>query len=432
MVASSTVKRDSREFQVGAERVLQRVRRALTAVVHSIPGESVARPAELAEVLKLDNGLAWKISKAIEGDDPFRVAHHLPGNRGLQILLRAAKRKQVPAAYLAEAELAFGELREFVRIHAGARKYFNMLTTGQARTRRAEADQTHRRGAFEHLSYVFGVHAKTQIRTYIVYPSADGVSVDVASIVGYVDVRRIRTSVPWRITSLHSIDVAGRVRTVFRRRPLDPTASESDLDLPLVRRFCSDPLPAFRAMRRVSGVVDHLLDDDRLGNTGLFTCITGEIVAAAEPRYRQDAHLEAAVLARVRTPCATLLFDWIIHRDLFGPVRPVASMYSDVFMRHPAEGLEECDRMPLHETPESLGAGTTGLALAGVPRYPELIEYALERLGLRGDCFETHRLTIGYPPIPSSVVMSHPLPAAPPVAPAGSESHQGNGDAAAV
>jgi hypothetical protein len=84
-------------------------------------------------------------------------------------------------------------------------------------------------------------------------------------------------------------------------------------------------------------------------------------------------------------------------------------MYSDVFMRDPAEGLEESDRVPLHERPESLGTGTSGLAVAGVPRYPELIEFVLERLGWNGDDFETHRLTIGFPPIPCSVVMSHPL-----------------------
>jgi hypothetical protein len=402
-------KPENRGFQAGAERVLQRVRRALTSLVHSIPGETVARPAELAEVLQLDNGLAWKISKAIEGDDPFRVAHHLPGNRGVQILLRAAKRKRVPITCIEETQLAFDELRAFVRAHAGDRKSFDMLTTGQARTRRGEADLTHRRGAFEHLRYVFGVHAKAQIRTYMVYPSADARSIDVVSIVGYLDVRRIRASVPWRITSLHTIDVTGTVRTDFDREPLDPVGLETHQGLPIVRRFCSDPLPAFRVKRRANGLVDHLLDDDRLGNTSLFTCFTAERVRAAEPRFPDAAHKDAAVLARVRTPCAMLLFDWIVHRDLFGTIRPAASMYSDVFMRDPAEGLEESDRVPLHERPESLGTGTSGLAVAGVPRYPELIEFVLERLGWNGDDFETHRLTIGFPPIPCSVVMSHPL-----------------------
>lgn len=406
-------RRGDRAFQSGAERVLQRVRRALHAVIHSVPGETIARPAQLAEVLKLDNGLAWKVSKAIEGEDPFHTAHLLPGARGVQILLRAAKRKRVPNSCIEEAQAAFVELREFVRVHAGDRKSFNMLTTGQTRTKRAEADLTHRRGAFEHLSYVFGVHAKMQIRTYIVQPSADGDAVDVASIAGYVDVRRIRASIPWRITSLHSIDVAGRVRTTFDREPLDPEARDAELGLPIIRRFCSDPLPPFRVVQRANGLVEHLLDDDRLGNTSLFSCITGEIVRAAEPRYRDPSHREAAVLARVRTPCATLLLDWIVHRDLVGPIRPTAAMYSDVFMRDPAEGLEECDRMPLYETPESLGRGTTGLFVGGAPRYAEMVEFAFDRLGWNGDDFLSHRLTIGFPPIPASVVMSHPLPAMP-------------------
>lgn len=409
MVVREKTKRDPRAFEAGAEQVLQRVRRALTAVVQSVPGENIARPAELAKALNVDNGLAWKVSKAIEGDDPFRAAQHLPGTRGVQILLRAAKRKRVAAAHIAEVEEAFVALREFVRIHAGDRKSFNMLTTGQSKTRRAEADLLHRRGAFEHLSYVFGVHARTHLRTYILWPSADGRQVDAISLVGYVDVRRIRTSVPWRITSMHSIDADGRMRTDFDRRPLDPECRPGD-GLPLIRRFCSDPLPAFRTVRRVSGLVEHLLAEERLGNTGMFTCLTGEIVRAAEPRFRDEAHRQAAVMARVRTPTASLLFDWIVHRDLYGPIRPEAGMYSDVFMRDPAE-LEDHDRMPLRETPEYLGTGTTALATSGVPRYAELIEYALDQVGLQGDDFETHRLTIGYPPIPSSVVMTHPLAA---------------------
>lgn len=414
MPVASKANRNDHQFEEVAEAILQRVRRALTRMIHSIPGENVTRPAQLAEALDLDTGLAWKLSKAIGGDDPFHAAQHLPGTRGLHILLRAAKRHHVPQEFLTDAEEAFGELRQFVRVHAGDRKSFNMLMAGQTRTKRAEADLVHRRGAFENLSYVFGVHAKTQIRTYILQPSADERSIDVASIVGFVDVRRIRASVPWRITRLHTIDRSGRLRTAFDRHPLDDVAPDNTGPaLPVMSQFCSDPLPSFRTVVRNNGLVDYLLDDERLGNSGLFTCATGEVVRSAEPRYRDEALRDMDALARVRTPCATLQFDLLVHNDLFGPIEPIASVYSDVFTREATEGFDECDRMPLHEKPESLGMGTTGLFVANVPRYAEMIEYAFDRLRWDARHFEAHRLTIAFPPIPSTVILSHPLPAPP-------------------
>jgi hypothetical protein len=69
--------------------------------------------------------------------------------------------------------------------------------------------------------------------------------------------------------------------------------------------------------------------------------------------------------------------------------------------------------MEPYESVTYLGKGPSVLYTADVPRYPELANYAFERLGWDGERFDVYRCRVEYPVLPSTVAMVFDLPEAP-------------------
>lgn len=407
--ASSTV------FADEVRDAVQHLRMALAEVCSAVPGQPADRASQLASALDLDEGLAWKLLKVIRTSDPFEATRYVPGQSGAEIFLGAARQKRVAQEVIARASEAFAEFRRLISEHAGDRRSFDMMAAGQIQRDRVWADQIHRKGAFQHLSYLYGIQARTELRTYVLAPSPNSETYDVLAIRGFYGVRRIRESVPWRVSRVYAVDDAGEIRTTFDREPIDVDAAADPRGdgLPLVRAFCTSPMPEFRRVHRARGVDDYLLNDDRLGNAGQFTCVVGEILREAEPRYRDARHNVLSLNANLRTPCERLVMDVLIHRDLFSRYEPSAAIYCDAFMRDPSEPFQPWDRMPMDETITPLGGGIAAVFTRDVPRYTELLSIALGRAGWDSEAFNAHRLCLAYPPVPTTVTVVHPLPERP-------------------
>jgi hypothetical protein len=387
----------------------------MARVIESLPGHRIRRAAELGDALDLDGRLAWKISRVVNDSDPFAAARFVPGAGGVREFLRAARRKQAAESDLEAVQDAYAGFSDLVRAHAGDRKTFDMMAAGLVKTDRARGELEHRKGAFHHLSYVLGVQAQTQLHTYILAPSNQAAFFDLAIIRGFVDLRRIRPSVPWRIIRPYTVDDAGNLRISFVRQPLEEAEASRppDLDLPIWSKFCSDPLPPFRRVAGSTGQVEYQLGEGNVGNAGLFTVVIAEVLQAVEPRYRDEHHHDLVVQARIRTPCKALVFDLLVHRGLFGRIAPTLLMYSDLFTGGLSAELQSCDRLPVFEKVEYLGEGIGAARAAEIPRYEEMVAEAFDRLRWDPEQFEVHRLRMLYPPIPSTVSLQHELPVSP-------------------
>ncbi len=399
------------DFPAHAEAVVRRLRSALAAVVSGIPGFSYRRPNDLAAELGLDPKLAWNVSRCLDTSDPFAAVRFLPGPTGIRALLRAAQRRAAPAAAIAETQAAFAAFQALVRTHAGSRKYFNMLAAGLASSDRLRADVEHRRLMFEGHVYVWGVRARTLFRANLARPSADGEHYDLVAVRGFIDFRRMRPNVAWRLGQSFSVDSTHRVHRDARRVPLDPTATGP---VPLLTEFCSQPIPVFRPVLGVHGEMEFEFVEDSVGDTARITCVTGELLRAVEPRFRTDLYDDFCNAFSIRTPAEVLVFDLWLHRDLFadrGALLP--ELYSDLFGGGPQLRYEPTDRLPLHDPLVPLGKGLDVIHTADIPRYPEMLRRALTRVGWNADEFDVYRLRIQYPPLPTTVMLRRPLPARP-------------------
>ena len=412
----STLGRSS-DFAEDARHAIQQLRNALGDVVEQLPGGRTMRPAHLADALELDTRLAWKISKIASADDPFLASQYVPGAGGLRIFLRAAARSHVDEQAIQRVNAAFAEYRKVMKAHAGDRDSFDAMLAAHVNVSQSRVDLTHRKAAFKHLSYIWGVQARTQLHTYLIQPSANPDRLDVATIRGFVDLRWIRPNVPWRIARFYTIGLEGRNQDQ-QREALSPAsdAVSATGDLPFMHEFCSKPLPPLRRTPSTRGDEVYQLVESPVGNKGLVTYIFGEVIRLGEPRYREGGYKSLVMFALPRTPCETLVFDILLHRDVIEKPAPTAALFNDLFDRASEGSPDDFDRLPLHERVEELGAGADATRTPDVPSYPEMTRHALKQLGWVEEEFRVFRLRIKYPPIPTAVELSQALPARPGVA----------------
>lgn len=403
------------DFEQHAEAVLRSLRTAFAAIIEELP-HSVERPQELSRALRIDRNLGWKINKLVQSPNPFLAAQHVPGSAAIQIFLDAAKRRNVSRASVDAARAALKDYEQLVREHAGDRASLDMMMTSCAPKGRERMDLTHRRAAFRSNSYIWGIQAKTQLKTDLLHPAGEAGMLDIAALRGFIGLRRIRANVTWTVARARCANDDGSLRRELNREPLDPgvRALGGEQPVPLLREFCSKPLPRFRRVGGPHGFLQDKIVEGPVGNKGALNCVTGEVVRAAVPYYRDQHNLHADLIARVRTPCEQLVFDQLVHEDLFGRESPELVVYSELSDDTPAPAFrEERLVLPVCDTVEYLGKGPDVLHTPAVPRYAEMARFVFDQLGWDGDRFNVFRVRMAFPPIPTSVVMQRVLPPRP-------------------
>lgn len=403
-----------RHFEEHAREVIARFRHAIGELVDDLPVDPTAGPTQMGREIKVDTKLAWKISHLLEHPDLFDAGRYIPGMAAVRRFLQAAARHHPPKEKIQAVKTACEEFEAMVKLHAGDRRSFDMMLAGRTEEERHRAEMEHRKEAYQSLSFLWGLQARAQIKTAILAPSATPERVDAVVINGFIDLRRIRTHVPWRITSTYSVDDHGNVRLDLGREPLDREVSNgSAITAPLMPRFCSKPLPQLQPIARQDGAVDFALVQGDLGRAAAQTCLIGERVIAAEPRRREPGFDYSAIFFRMRTPCETALLDVLVHRDLFGEVEYTPRLYSDLFSGQLFTEHLGCDELSLDEKVQRLGAGIEGAHTPAMPRYREMLRYAFERVGWNAEEFDLHRISLEYPITPTDLVLRHPLPERP-------------------
>lgn len=385
------------------------MRDAFASLVDALPG-TPARANDLHRALAIDRKLAWKIATVIKGTDLFTAARQLPGPVGIGIVLNAAARSGVNPDIIDRVRVAVDEFEKLVQVHAGDRTSLEMMMSGLASHGRHKAELTHRKAAFRANSYLWGAQARTHLHTIFVAPSAAGENrIDLVSVRGFIAFRRIRPGVAWVVTRGRTSDNDGRICDDLSRRPIDDRHSEADV--PLLRDFCSHPLPQFRRNALPDGTYEDEIVEGPVGDTAALTCLTAELFCSASSRVRDEHNTEGRLIARVRTPVEVLIMDLVVHESLFGRMQPALAIYSELRggPQFP-NGHHHEHLMPSRETVEYLGRGPSVMRCPDVPRYAEMAQHILGRVNWEPHRFDVYRARIAYPIIPTSVVLSHPLP----------------------
>ena len=161
------------------------------------------------------------------------------------------------------------------------------------------------------------------------------------------------------------------------------------------------------------GMINVQLEGESVGNQSAVTCFVGDVSRAALERYQDEHNRVQISQALVRTPCEVLILDVLVKAGTFGEIAPDVTVYGDHNCGDaPTEG-RDCVILALRESVVYIGKGPSVLQTLDVPRFPEMAQYAFDRLGWAGEQFDVYRCRVEYPVMPSSVVVQFELPEKP-------------------
>ncbi|MBX3376255.1 MAG: hypothetical protein KF678_04545 [Phycisphaeraceae bacterium] len=378
-----------------AQGVLQELRPALSGILEGL-SPPARRASELRRRLELDQSLSWSVFSAATAGDSRVLASLLPGRRAMERFFSAAELHGVPADAVARARRAFERFENLVARHAGSRDAFEAMVSEQGATPVSSSDLKHKRAAFRANSLMWGRQARVFCATKIVHPSAAGLPMlDGVFIKGMVGLHRTRQSVPLYTAAHHWRTAnAGESAVPNPPEPLDPRESGPDA-VGLLRDFCSQPLPEFRLTVSRQGYRSHTMVGHGLGPADEVTYFTGEARRAEGAAPGTMPGAEVMLFKVVDLPLEVFCGDILMHRDVWGTRPPEVRVYA-----HPLDGsteFREHDLLSLTERAEYLGDGIGAAATPLVPRYGEILGYAMKRMGWRPEEFRVFRCRVEYP-----------------------------------
>ncbi|MCK5785285.1 MAG: hypothetical protein KAH54_01860, partial [Candidatus Sabulitectum sp.] len=225
------------------------IRNALGDILYSL-NVSLDNPKDVYKILKIDKKLGWKIYNVMCEVDPFISAQYVPGKAACMSFIKRCKKLGTREELLRRVEEVCGQFNMMVEKHSDSRNGFNLMMLSFSEKGRSKAYQSQQKAAFTALSHLLGVHADTQLATWILSPSDskagnDEPSVDIANITGFVDFQRNRPNVPWLLEWAFFSSDDKYTGTQIKTLPLENEERdrENPMKVPFYYSFCSEPLP---------------------------------------------------------------------------------------------------------------------------------------------------------------------------------------------
>ncbi len=389
--------------EVGAE-----LGAALKELVDSLPGPPRG-PGELAQLLAIDKVLATRVFKTLRASEPLAVIHVAPGPAPLRRVVQSAGRAGAPTATAGRARKAVERFDHLIRAEAGDRSALDAMLSAWLPDARREFQLRRKQSAFRAMSQLIGASVETSLATVLLHPSADAGRLDVAWIFGMFGLKRHRPGTRVRLTSRR---IAGPGAP---RAPITLSGAAVD-DLRGLRldAFCSVPPPELE-VHEAGEVVRYTLADHGFGPNVSSDLVFAEVnLSELESRVPVGAERKAYFFAEVTTPAVRLVFDALVHRDVYPGSEPSLVVYDTVLegvasVNDPGRDL---DRLPLEESIRPLGLGVDRFRAANVPRYAEILRLATEKLGWKPEDLRGYRCTVDFPIYGSQVTMVFTPPTA--------------------
>lgn len=388
---------EGRIGEVGIE-----LREALQQLLDALPRPPRA-PGELAAELALDKVLATRVMKMLRASEPLAVIHVAPGPAPLRRVVQSARRAgRVSPEHAARALAAIERFDRLIRVEAGDRSALEAMMSAWLPDSRREFELRRKQAAFRAMSELIGASVETSVATVLLHPAARAGRLDVAWLFGMLGLRRHRPGSRVRLTS-RRIAGPGAPRAP---RTLEGKAVHDFRGLRL-DAFCSVPPPELE-VHESGEVVRYTLADHGFGPNAVSDLVFAEAnldeLDATVPRA---SGRRSYFFAEVTTPAVRLIFDVLVHREVYPGAEPTLAIYDTVLegvasVNDPGRDL---DRLHLEESIRPLGAGLDRFRATGVPRYAEILRLACSQLGWEPSAFRGYRCAIDYPIYGSQVTM---------------------------
>ena len=380
----------------------------LGAILDRLPG-TPHRPIPLAKGLGVNRAVTSNLLKAISQDNPLEILHVIPGPEPLRKITARLKDGSVPKALLDAAAGAIDAFDLLINDQAGTRPALDALIAPYLPGARAKLELASRYAVFKGISQLKGVQGELWIGTAVITPSpTDPERLDLTWLNGASAIQRMRPGV----------DVRFSYR--FPQKSSQPDVTELELgpgdDVTSLEQFCANP-PARLLARSVGDAVHYHLPDDILGPKEKVDMFVVDHHPASMRRFAvpdadASAPQQTALFVEIAIPVANLVFDVILHEDVFPDAQAQLYFYDTGYngvanVNDKSRDHERVDQVaPLKLLAKGMGAFET----EHLPNYLPMLNHMAKRHGWDLAKFRGHRLNLQYPVFGWQVSMAFEKP----------------------
>lgn len=395
-------------FEEHYPRSLENLRAALTELYLALeadPGE----PQAISRRYGVHRNLAWKLTRVMRAQGAGGVLQYLPGNQGIERAIQAFRAAGAPEARLEAVQRAQSEFDAMVELHAGDRATLELMLDSLGFEGEDDPLEASRNLAFRGNSGIWGIQARTRLRTDFIAPSPERPDLlDIAQVSALIDLRRFRPDAAWPLFNREQFNDDGTRRETVIEPIVESTGTHADTLL--WNEFCSTEGPEIRVVPTRLGSRYELVGQT-IGNRGLTTCVQSGVMRQFAPRYRDLLNTRADFTAQINAPTQHLLFDLIVHRDLIDEIEPEV-LVLQAGTAEPGK-FESAAKIPCAEKLRRLETVPPRLSTPHFKRYVELANKVYERMNWRDEDFRALRFEMNCPPLHSVVMLHYELPEAP-------------------
>lgn len=380
----------------------------LAGVLARLPGGPHHRPQQLARTLGVNVVLTSRLLKATQSSDAMAVAHVIPGPEPLRRVLKAAERLEVDAEALRGASEAVDRFERLISAHAGDRGALDTMISAWLPDVREKLDLASRQAVFKGMSHIRGYAAETGLSCMLIHPATGPAApdnpcrFDRVTVMARLGFRRLRAGVRPAISTISLSNARGSVLTVDAEPVHDGHST-------LLGAFSSPALVDSLEIAREGELVRYVLGGDHVG---LRTAVD---VALAEWRPRSlgkpTSKKYGVLFEWVEEPMRRLVFDVILHKDIYPGADPTLAVYHTGYDGLPVflDPAHESRRVHMSEGVAAMGTGIRRFRISAVPDYVPMLEHICGRVGWDPSAFRGYRLHVDYPLVGCVHMIGFPL-----------------------
>jgi hypothetical protein len=300
-----------------------------------------------------------------------------------------------------------------IRAHAGDRPTLDLIIDGTGSPSNGRLELS-RKLAFRGNSGLYGIQARSRVVSNFLAPNPhDPSRLDMVTVSGYVDFRRLRPAVQWPIFMMRSWGSSNDRVLEPSLEPIEES-EQAKAGFPIIPSMCNGGAPPINQVLTPEGR-NFVLGDGPVGNEGAFDCFWGDIVRAAVPMHADEPGATGEFGAAITAPVETLLMDIIVDRDLEFALQPECLVFGQIFAHgRPTGTKDDPSLLPIRESVRPLSGSPPLVNTTLAPNYRRLIGKVYERMEWDPSRFRGVRLILEFPPLGSNVILRFPLPAASP------------------
>lgn len=364
---------------------------AIGGVLADLSAEPL-RPLSLARRLGLKKDVTHRVMRALDSADPIEALHLMPGPEALRRMLEASREHMTNPSVLDPAFENVQRLEHLIRTVAGTRGRFDCLLTAWLPEARERVDLLSRQSVYRGMSGIKGVAADTKLSAAVLTPNADGEHVDLLWLIGAFGLRRLRPGVHVRFTTKHINAPTQLVTPKINQEPEFARFQPTD--------FLEQPIGILTEQHHANAS-HFLLEGDSIGDAASVSVITAELGRACMHRFEidPDEHHFRGPIAEVNLPIVALVFDVLVHHDIYPGSHPRVIMYDTASrgIGSANDRTRDVDRIHHTEHFDEIDGEISRSRLSCFPRYPELLEESIHCLGYSPHEFRHLRCRIDYP-----------------------------------